>query len=192
MQITNSDGACFFLRTAYLSSVNPENIQCDARFNDEEDADIIAAAFAFAAEQQAVAYLGRSEQSRFMLETKLAKKRFERSAVTQALDYLEMRGFLDNKRFAQAWLRNRMITKTEGPVRLFGELVKRGVERSIATQAIDSLFETVCLEDVFNRATEKLQRLGKSGDALVQALIRMGFDQKMIKSFLNEQRFSAD
>lgn len=182
MQITDSTGASFFIRTVYLCCVDSEQIDYGAVFDEEETSDLMNAGFAFAAEQQAMSYLARCEQSRFMLEAKLAKKSHERVAVQVALDYLEERRLLDDSRFAEAWLRNRMITKAEGPSRLTAELSKRGVDRNTARDAVAEFFKTVSIDDLFERSVEKLTRLGKSGDKLEQALLRLGFDRKHFKN----------
>jgi len=182
MQITDSSGASFFIRTVYLCCVDSERIDCGAVFDDEETSDLMNAGFAFVAEQQAMSYLARCEHSRFMLEVKLSKKAHERQAVQVALDYLEQRNLLDDYRFAEAWLRNRMITKAEGPSRLAAELAKRGVDRNTPRATIDEFFETVSIDEFFKRALEKLQRLGKSGDKLEQALLRLGFERRYFKN----------
>ena len=118
MELTASGGPSFFIRTDYLVSVAPEKLCCGAFFSDEETEDIVQAGFAFAAERQALSFLNRSEHSRFMLELKLAKKGHAKDASAKALDRLEKEKLLDDFRFAQAWLHNRLIKKAEGPSRL--------------------------------------------------------------------------
>lgn len=181
MHIASSCGT-FVLRTTYLKIVPPESIDIDVTFESEEQQnDIINASFAFVAEQHAITYLSRSEHSRFMLETKLAKKSLPRESISQALDYLEEKKYLDNRRFAEAWLRNRTITKSEGRNRLSIELAKRGVNREIIKEVLDDFFIENDVNEVFEKAVNKLKRLGKSGEKLQQALLRQGFDWKLIK-----------
>ncbi len=180
MQLATSSGT-FFLRLSYLSHIRLENIDVEVSIDEEDQKDIIEAALTFACEQKAVSYLARSEHSRFMLETKLFNKQHSKNSIKQSLDYLEARGFLDNRRFARAWLRNRSITKSEGPGRLQIELSKRGVSRDIINEVLEEYFSENNIEDLFNATVEKLMRLGKTGDKLQQALVRQGFDWKMIK-----------
>ena len=185
MHIATSCGT-FVLRTCYLKIVPPESIDIDVTFNSEEQQnDILDASFAFIAEQHAVNYLSRSEHSRLMLERKLAKKNISQAATEQALNYLEQKNYLNNKRFAESWLRNRTITKTEGPTRLSSELAKRGVNRTIINEVLANFFEENDMDEVFTKAVEKQIRLGKSGKKLQQALFRQGFDWKLIKTLVS-------
>ena len=185
MHIATSCGT-FVLRTCYLKIVPPESIDIDTTFNSEEQQnDIIDASFAFIAEQHAVQYLARSEHSRLLLERKLAKKKLSQCAIEQALDYLEQKNYLNNKRFAESWLRNRTITKTEGPTRLRGELAKRGVNRETINVVLEDFFAENNVDELFKKAAEKQIRLGKSGKKLQQALLRQGFDWKLIKTLVS-------
>lgn len=182
MKIVTSDGLSFFMRSDYLQSVAPQNIVAGADFTDDESDDIVQAGFAFAAERQALSFLNRSEHSRYMLECKLEKKGHAKQAVKRALDRLEEKKLLDDLRFAQAWLHNRLITKAEGPLRLSGELASRGVKRDLIDKALAALFENVGVDELFARACAKLERSGKSGKKLEDALIRKGFDLRSVRS----------
>ena len=185
MKIVTSDGLSFFMRSDYLQSVAPQNIYSGADFTDDEADDIVQAGFAFAAERQALSFLNRSEHSRYMLECKLEKKGHAKQAVKRALDRLEEKKLLDDLRFAQAWLHNRLITKAEGPLRLSGELANRGVKRDLIDKALTALFENVGVDELFVRARTKLERAGKSGKKLEDALIRKGFDLRSVRSIRN-------
>ena len=182
MKIVTSDGLSFFMRSDYLQSVAPQNIVAGADFTDDEADDIVQAGFAFAAERQALSFLNRSEHSRYMLECKLEKKGHAKQAVKKALDRLEEKKLLDDLRFAQAWLHNRLITRAEGPLRLSGELANRGVKRDLIDKALTALFENVGVDELFARACAKLERSGKSGKKLEDALIRKGFDLRSVRS----------
>ncbi len=188
MHIATSCGA-FIFRTTYLKIIPPDSIDIDVIFEQEEQQnDIIQAGFSFLAEQHAMNYLSRNEHSRLMLETKLAKKSLPREAVSQALDYLEAKNYLDNRRFAEAWLRNRTITKAEGRSRLSIELAKRGVARDIISEVLDDFFAENDVDEIFKKAVEKQKRLGKSGEKLQQALIRQGFNWKLIKNLFSTSK----
>lgn len=182
IKITSSDGPSFFLRPDYLEYVRPEELSCGAVFEEEKFEDIVQAGFAFAAECDALSFLNRSEHCRAMLEAKLAKKGHSAAAVQKALNRLEHEKLLDDFRFARAWLHNRLISKAEGPVRLAGELAKRGVKREIIDEALAELLQNVSTDELFNRALDKLRRSGKSGKKLEDALMRKGFDYRHIKN----------
>lgn len=173
------------MRPAYLELVLPEELVCGAVFEEEKFNDIVQAGFAFAAERDALSFLGRSEHCRAMLEAKLAKKGHAAAAVQKALNRLEEKKLLDDYRFACAWLHNRLISKAEGPSRLAGELAKRGLKRQVIDAALTELAENVSTDELFKRAVDKLRRSGKSGKKLEDALLRKGFDYRLIKTAQN-------
>ncbi|MBQ0165588.1 MAG: RecX family transcriptional regulator [Treponema sp.] len=181
VKCTFSDGSAFYVRLAYLQLCPPEKVTAASELSEEEFADLVDAALVYAAERDAVAYLERSEHSRFLLKTKLIKKKHSAADIERALDYCEERNWLSDSRFAGAWLRSRAITHTEGRIRLQGELAARGVSRQIAQEALNEFFEAESEEDRCLRAREKLIAQGKEGDALIRSLVRKGFSEKIIR-----------
>ena len=186
VQVTLSMGSSFFIRTCYLQLLPVHEVVVGRALSDEELDDLVTAGLAFAAEKAAVHYLERSEQSRYLLTIKLKKKEHTERAIAKALDYLEERGFLSDVRYAQAWLRNRSINHAEGRTRLLSGLLAKGVDRKIASVALDEYFESVSQEDVLERAIEKCHRLGKSQEATEKYLLRNGFSYKEIKSKISK------
>ncbi|MGI5174531.1 regulatory protein RecX [Treponema sp. OMZ 840] len=192
IKITSSEGSSFFIRPDYLEVVRSESICSGTQFDEKESDDIIRAGFICAAERQALFYLNRSEHSRCMLERKLEKKGHDRLAVQKALDRLENQKLLDDFRFAQAWLHNRLIVKAEGPLRLSSELASRGIKRSVIESALADLFQTVKVEDLFEKAFSKLVREGKEGKKLEAALVRKGFDLRYILQYIKNNKKNTE
>ena len=182
-----SGGVSFYVRLEYLLTCPPEKVAAGAELTEEEFSDLMDAALSYAAERDAVAYLERSEHSRFLLKTKLLKKKHSAASIERALDYCEERNWLSDSRFAGAWLRSRAITHIEGRIRLQGELAARGVSRQVAQEALDEFFEAESEEDKCIRAREKLIAQGKEGDALLRALARKGFSEKIIRKSEKKQ-----
>ena len=163
---------------------------CDAGmpgvFTDEEAADILNAALVYSAECAAMTYLARAEQSRFGLTQKLLHKGIDKNAVKEALDYLESIHYLDDRRFAAAWLRSRAIDHAEGRIKLSSELASRGIKKGDADSALDEFFENVDQSELCRRAIHKMQRQKKSVEQLTAALMRNGFSFTEIKAVLND------
>lgn len=187
VKCTFSGGTSFYVRLEYLLTCPPEKVAAGAELTEEEFSDLMDAALSYAAERDAVAYLERSEHSRFLLKTKLLKKKHSAASIERALDYCEERNWLSDSRFAGAWLRSRAITHIEGRIRLQGELAARGVSRQVAQEALDEFFEAESEEDKCIRAREKLIAQGKEGDALLRALARKGFSEKIIRKSEKKQ-----
>ena len=163
-EITPGAGSAFFLRKEYLSLVDPERICAGAEFNDEETSDILNAALIYSAEYAAMTYLARAEHCRAALTQKLIKKNIDRKAIEPALDYLEGVRYLDDERFAGAWLRTRSIDHAEGRIRLAAELASRGVDRNAAKKALDEFFSDHDEMEICRRAYRKVRNLKSDPD----------------------------
>lgn len=187
VEITTAAGSVFFIRLAFLSEVKAEEIIPGADFLDEKEMEILDAGLAFAAECKAEEYLARCEQCRRGLEKKLLQKGHSKTAVNQALDYLENRGLLDDLRFCGVWLRNHVLFKPQGRTRLFKELVSRGIKTGDAKTALDDFFSSGDELLYCRRAYLKALKAGKEGEKLFKYLIDCGFSYKMIKEVQNEE-----
>jgi regulatory protein len=144
----------------------------------------LSAARAYLAERTAMGYLSRAEQCRFALSMKLEKKGFSRDEIAPALDRLCDLGFLDDARFAEAWLRNRSIHQSEGRQKLLAGLRSRGIGSADAKLALDRFFDATEEAALCKRAVAKLRRLGKDENALTGLLMKKGFSAKIIREIL--------
>ena len=153
-------------------------------FSKEDFEDCTNAGLAFAAEKKAMEYLGKVEHSRFLLKNKLLKKEHPIFAIEKALDYIESKKYLDDSRYAMAFLRNRSITHYEGRNRLMNELLQRGIEKKIAAVQIEDFFEEKDEVEIAKKALEKLKRIGKKDDKIVSSLERLGFSNRVIREIL--------
>ena len=186
-EITPEAGSAFFLRSSYLCIVAEERLCIHESFNQEETEDIFHAALVYATEVAAMSYLARAEQCRSGLAAKLLKKGLDKNCVEIALDYLESVRYLDDERFAGAWLRSRAIDHVEGRIRLSSELALRGINRTVAKKALDEFFSTHDEHELCKIALEKCLRQKKSEDKIYASLQRSGFSIKEIRSVLNER-----
>ena len=141
---------------------------------------------ASAAAQKALALLARCEQCRSGLERKLLQKGYSKDTVEGVLDALGERGLLNDLRFARAWLNSRRIGHFEGRTRLLSELAARGIGKETAKKAVDGFFEEFDEEEICARAVKKFLSQGKSGEKLMAAMIRAGFNYKMAANVLRE------
>ncbi len=81
--------------------------------------------------------LARREHSRLELERKLARREFSPDLVAPVLDGLQSDGLLDDGRFAEAFVRSK-TAKGKGPLKMLAELKARGVDESLARNALAS------------------------------------------------------
>jgi regulatory protein len=102
--------------------------------------------------------------------------------VALLLTDLEARGYLDDARFARAWVESRARSRGVGPERLRAELRARGVDPSLIEAAIGAVFtdpETVAAGalDVARRRLAVLAKRGpgRAAPRLRDYLLRRGY-----------------
>lgn len=189
MEITTVSGPSFFIRTVYLSLIQPGEIVDGAEFLDEKEEELVDAGLCFAAEQKALDYLNRSEQYRMGLTAKLVAKGFAKSNINSALDYLEGKKYLDDRRFAGVWLRNRAITHAEGRTKLSMELASRGINKLFINEALDEFFSENSEEEICMRAYKKCVKIKKDEEKIIQYLLKNGFSIKLIQKVKEDYGF---
>lgn len=187
-ECTPDAGSAFFLRTAYLHIVQEERIAEGQEFSEEESEDLLEAALIFSAERLAMNYLARAEQCRAGLTKKLIAKGLDKKVIFPALDYLESIKYLDDYRFAGAWLRNRSIDHSEGRIKLSAELAARGVEKSAAARALDEFFESLDELELCRKAYRRLLRIKTKPEKIAASLERSGFTYSEIKQIISETK----
>ena len=159
---------------------------------DEEDLEALAAADeGYGCRRKALDLLARAEQCRRGLEAKLSRKGFSRESVSAALDRLEAAGFLDDRRFAESWVRSRLRNRPEGPSKLRGGLMSRGIPGDIASIAVEAVLAEIGNEesaDALERAWLKLSRRpGITPEKLTASLVRKGFSVGRVRDLIRSR-----
>ncbi|MDW5377319.1 regulatory protein RecX [Halomonas sp. HP20-15] len=84
----------------------------------------------------AVRLLARREYSRAELAGRLAAKNHAAESIQQTLDALEAEGLQSDARFAESFVRSRLV-RGQGPMKVRAGLHERGIERELARVALD-------------------------------------------------------
>ncbi len=84
-------------------------------------------------------YLARREHSRKELYDKLERKDYEPAEINSVLDALTDKGYIDDTRFAETWIRHRIESKPRGPYLIRAELKKKGVDAEIQDKLLAEL-----------------------------------------------------
>lgn len=185
--IVSSEGPSFFVRRAYLSTLDIDELSDGKSLALQESEELICAGFCCQAERYAVYLLNRCEQSRFGLMRKLQKKGFSSSVCTKTLDYLEEKGILSDKRFAVSWAGSRVHSKGESKSKVYVELLSRGIEKHTVLEALEEVYAEVDENLLLKKAAEKYRLRGYSEERLIKRLIMMGFPIKSVKSIIKEK-----
>ncbi|MCQ2592122.1 MAG: recombination regulator RecX [Treponema sp.] len=172
----------FFVRQEYLKSVEIISLKAGDIVSSPVENELLDAGIISLVELKAVDYLARAEQCRFGLTRKLMEKGYEKDFINNALDYLEKVNYLSDERFSQAWLNSRKLNHYEGRIKLLAELQTRGINKEIATDAVNTFFMENDELEICCKAYEKFLKKGKTDEKLVTALLNAGFSYKMIKA----------
>lgn len=127
-------------------------------------------------------------RSRRELYTRLQQKGFEPDAIDAALDRLRDYGYLDDERFAEQWIENRLAHRPRGKRMLEHELRQKGVDRQIIAETIDTL-EVDDRAAAMHLGQKQLGRISalpvaEQKKKLGGMLARRGFDYEVIRSTL--------
>ncbi|RUR39385.1 regulatory protein RecX [Vreelandella populi] len=104
----------------------------------------------------AVQLLSRREYSRAEIAQKLKQKAFDNADIEACLDTLEEQGLQSDARFAESFVRSRII-RGQGVIRIKGELRQRGVNQETLNEALAHVEESEGV-DWFELAKETLAR----------------------------------
>ena len=138
----------------------------------------------------ALQLLSRREYSRAEIAQKLKKKAFENADIEVCLDTLEEQGLQSDVRFAESFIRSRII-RGQGVIRIKGELRQRGVDQEILSNALATVEENEGV-DWFELASDTLsRRFSSPGDTPKERakrerfLASRGFDFEQIRYALS-------
>jgi regulatory protein len=121
----------------------------------------------------------------------------ERTVKRVVADFLRV-GLLDDRAFAEAYVRSRMAQRPMGRRLLQQELLHRGVGEETAAEAVGRAYVAVPEADLARELVRKKIRAGGGGDSrrvrqkLADMLGRRGFDWDVIASVIQETEWESD
>lgn len=108
---------------------------------------------------------------------------FGENTIQEVISRLVEKGYLDDQKFAEYYVENRFVKKGISQKRLRMELIKKGVDKSI----IDDVLQTTTRND--EEEIQKIiakKRVRYDDDKLIQYLVRQGFDYALSKKLVLE------
>tara|TARA_B100001059_G_scaffold232617_1_gene270832 strand:+ start:596 stop:1057 length:462 start_codon:yes stop_codon:yes gene_type:complete len=135
-------------------------------------------------------YLSIREHSKLELHNKLSQKGHESIEINDCIDEFSIKNIQSDSRFTEEFIRSK-LKKNKGPRLLVSELTTRGISDSLINEKISEIsYQDWC--DASSRALQKkLQSSSvtiENKDKLYSFLNSRGFDHKMIKYALDEQK----
>jgi regulatory protein len=132
--------------------------------------------------QQALKFLNFRQRSQAEVERNLKDHQFPEEIVAEVIDRLQNNGFLDDDRFAQAWVENRSEFRPRGKNMLRFELRQRGLQDEAIESAIHDIDEGELAYQAGLKQARKLRDLewNQFRQKMYGFLSRRGFDYEYI------------
>lgn len=146
------------------------------------------------ARNAALRLLAVRSRSRGEMRDRLRRKEFARDVVDSVIERLVNVGLLDDAKFAESLVRDRIRAGTRGTTAILAELRRRHVPADTARAAVDAVFadEDVAEETLSIAAAEKWLRTHPDDDVrrrrrrLAASLARRGFSTHSVRSALDQ------
>ena len=180
VRIHLSDGSFYVLHAEVFAR---EGISQGIALDPEKIADLLSRSERVFARLRALSLLSRAAHSRKGLERKLASRGFSAEAIRYAVSRVSELGYLDDKAFAESWVRSRISGGKTGWNALYKGLLGKGVARATAEDVVSALCS---LEDEVESARQLSQ--GLSPAAAIRKLTGRGFRSRAISRVLREKK----
>ena len=135
-------------------------------------------------------YLSIREHSKLELQNKLSQKGYDLDSIRDCIDEFSSKDIQSDIRFTEEFIRSK-LKKNKGPRLISSELVSRGITDSIINKKISEISYQEWCTVAFLALKKKLNGSSVSiedKDKIYSFLISRGFEHKMIKYAIDEQK----
>lgn len=132
----------------------------------------------------AVRLLARFPKTSFQVREYLKKKGYSFSEINTALEELESRGLVCDRKYAVLWLESRLNRNPIGPVRAIFELKRKGISSDDVEQVVEEMYERFPEEDLVKKVLAKKFSSCKAMPEEIKL--------RKIKNFLQQRGFTRD
>ena len=179
--------------TVAMMAVEAERLRTGDEITDVQLASLLAADERWRARDAALSLLSARARARGELADRLRRKGFTDAAVDYALAEMDRLGFIDDRAFAESWVRDRLKLRPRGTQALVHELGRKRVSADVARGAIARVMaasnvddDALCLDAAKKWAESHPPRAGEDdvrrGRRLAAFLARRGYYASAIRS----------
>jgi regulatory protein len=189
LKLRFSDGSCFFISEEDLreQGLSPLELLPDLELPAPTIQRLQQCSLRRQVRDKALDLLSRSAHTIFTLRMKLLKRGYDSRIVGEVLDVLSDQGYLDDRSYAETWLRSRSERRPEGRAVLIAGLRRKGVAREIAEGAVNRFLTPDRELETAIRALEKLKRSGETNPAKLMGKLRArGFPFPLIRRIVEQ------
>ncbi|MDQ5972543.1 MAG: regulatory protein [Patescibacteria group bacterium] len=153
-------------------------------YNAEELEELQQTAVLDKAFMRSLDYLARRPRSEWEVRDYLKRKEYDSPTIDTILNKLSDYDYIDDAKFAQAWITNRRLLKPTSLRRLRQELIQKHVSKEVIEAALteDEGDETASLKEVIEK--KRSQSRYQDPQKLIAYLLRQGYNYGDIKDAL--------
>jgi regulatory protein len=192
VRIELSSGSPFSLKTIYIPSLyqkEPLYTPGKELSPDEEEALFFAAA-CYRTERIALRLVARAEQTVFNLTHKLERRGFAPAVVRMVVSRLRELEIVNDKRYAELWIRSRLTRRAESPRALTLSLRNRGIGKEDVRAALKLALNFENEWALLQRYLKKKRRVIDGGDPSLKYRLKFeGFSGPVLEQYWEEGEF---
>jgi regulatory protein len=143
---------------------------------------------------KALNYISIRLRSKKELENYLIKREYDEKVVNNIISRLIEEGYIDDNRFANSYVNDKLNLSNYGPYRILRDLQEYGVKESIINETISNLDNNLIKDKIIKLIDKKIKvSHNVTGNVLknkiLNYLISLGYERDMIISCLNNIKF---
>jgi regulatory protein len=192
VRIELSSGSLFSFKTVYIpASYQNESLYTPGKeLSPGEEGAVFFAAACYRTERIALRLVARAEQTAFNLARKLERRGHSPSSVRAVLSRLQKLEIVNDRRYAELWIRSRLARRAESPRSLTTALRSRGIDKEDVRTALKSALNSENEWILLQRYLVK-NRLSPNGrdPSLKYRLKSEGFSGPVLDRYWEEQEF---
>lgn len=141
--------------------------------------------------KKALNLLSRRDHSKKELKYKLIKRGFSAEKIEDILQELINDGYLNDKKFAEEWIKNRINKKPRGKNLIKAELLEKGVDKKIIETKLNNLLDPDKEKQMAEILTDKwLNKRNcknkETKEKLYRYLKNKGFNDEIIRKIITD------
>jgi regulatory protein len=189
-QVKRQDRYSIYVDEKYIFSLSENELlnlglKIGQEFTKDELEGLKVTAILDKAYDRALNLIARRLRSEWEIRDYLRRKDYTPALIDTIVNKLSMSGYVDDAKFAEAWVRNRRLLKPTSRRRLVQELRAKRVPDDVIDQVLES--DEADELDILRQLVEKKRHRYPDKLKFMQYLARQGYNYDDIKTVLDEQ-----
>jgi regulatory protein len=125
---------------------------------------------------------------------RLKEKGYEQEIIHYVLNYFKSCGYLDDKKYVELYLREKITVNRYGTMKLKNKLYQKGISTELVEEGLEEIDEETIIDNAFYLANRKIDSLDMAEPSAVRQkvyrhLVSKGYSYATIARVLNQVAF---